>query len=441
MRRAALVVWIGLCVVAATPLSAVAQISDSVSVDRTVAAAMQGLYEIRETVRLAAEGCASGPDSWQRQVAEQLVARPPESIPDQALAVIIPPMSIGMHRCMGLDVTGWIRSALYKKMDPRSYRELARGLGDGVVGHDVLQNVAADPEADQMHRLWVTEALVASQPMRSQIVGPGGITDRIAEHYRFNGLAPDYARAWLPMLLAAPQTREGAARDLMRSVARAPSHMGAPEILLIVAADVEAYDYRFSIETRSIVSNFLEEMKANRSELPFGVALALDSATAARAAKRNHRGVRVQRQPLQLVLSSTASGCVVVGRPVVVEAVAAVAPGFRLSGNPECRLNDVTHADFDGDGAEDALLRGTTGDRTVLLAILTGSVPRVHIISTLGESDSARIQGPGTYEPSCDSPGPFVFENDWIIFNHNDSSSTNFRFTGSTFEALLGDTC
>jgi hypothetical protein len=349
-------------------------------------------------------------------------------------------MSIGMHRCVGLDVTQWIRAALYKDMDAGNYRRQALGLGADF-GYDVLRNVAADPAADPMHRMWVTEALVATTGVRRQIVGSGGITDRIAEHYRFNGLAPDYTRAWLPMLLAAPQTRESAARDLMHSIAESPSRMGAAEILFIVATNVEAYDYRFSSETRSIVSKLLEGIDAKRNELPSGVVVALDSALAARAAKRNHRGIGVQREPLQLELSSTAAGCVVAGPSVVVEAVAAVAPGFRLSGNTECRVDDVTHADFDGDGGEDGLLRGITGDRTVLLAVLTGSMPSAHVVSALGGNDWAFVQAPGTFEPACDSPGPFVFENDWIIVSLNEKASTNFRFTGSKFEQLLGDGC
>lgn len=442
MLRASIAMSVVLSVIAAAPSKGRAQSTDSVSVEQTVAAAMAGRYEVRETVRRAAEGCGAGPASWQRQVAERLVARPTDSIPGHVLAVVVPPMSIGMRRCEGLDVTGWIRSALDKDMLPHSYRELVRGLSADF-GYEVLRRLAADPEADPLHRLWVTEALVGtnSTRRRRQLVGPGGITDRIAGHYRFNGLAPEYARTWLPMLLAAPQTRESAARDLMQAVARSPAEMGAAEILFIVATDVEAYDYRFSGETRAVVSNLLQDMEAARGDLPPGVGAALDSATAARAASRNHSGVRVQWSPLQLELAPTPSGCVVVGPPRVAQAVRAVDPDFRMSADTDCRVDSLAHGDFDGDGVEDGLLRGVMADRTVLLAVLTGSQSSAHVVTGAGGNDRGAIQTPGTFEPACDSPGPFVFQNDWIMVSYDEKYTANFRFTGSEFERLMGDEC
>ena len=132
--------------------------------------------------------------------------------------------------------------------------------------------------------------------------------------------------------------------------------------------------------------------------MPILLQAALDETAEARLDRRNHAGVIVRRVPLSLELTSDDGGCRLSGPGPIVEAVALLDPEARLAPGVECRADEVLHADFDGDGSDDGLLRTIVDDRTVLLAILGGESPSAHVVSQVGDNDRPYLQ---TRAPSC----------------------------------------
>lgn len=412
-----------------------------VAVEETLSAARAADARVRETIRQAGRECDAGPESWQHEVMAGLVGSPIDSFTGLALMYIVPAMASGIRRCEDLDVGGWIRSALSSEISPYFYVPILSGLanGAGLGGLDLVRDLASDPEADSTHRLWAAEALVAGRrPPRGS--GIASLPPRVADQYRFDGLPTVYVETWVPMLLAAVESREAAAQELVGAVGRDPSMGGAADIVRIVGSDVEAYDYRFSPETRAMVAEVLDAL-TDRVDLPPDVSAALGDALEARVEGRNHAGVTIERRPFALGLERSGETCTPVWPPSIGPVVESVAPGFRAAPRRGDCDEAVQRADFNGDGAEDVLVRGTLGPEAGLVAVIAGDRPSAHVIDRVRANDYGSVAPPGTFRPACDGIVQQIYPHDWIVISYDAKYSANFRFDGAEFERLLGDEC
>jgi hypothetical protein len=133
--------------------------------------------------------------------------------------------------------------------------------------------------------------------------------------------------------------------------------------------------------------------------------------------------------------------CIVQWPVVMARVIDAAAPGFRATPRRDACEGAVRAADFNGDGLQDALVRGVSGDRTLLLAVIAGERPSAHVVDELGGNDYAVVASPGVFTPACDAVGPEIFPHEYIWVSYDEKTTANFRFDGREFERLLGDEC
>lgn len=406
----------------------------------SVAAARQGDQGVVATLRQAAEECGTEPESWQHRVVEGVLDLPVDSLELSAFRNTVPAMATVSPECRALGVQAWVRAALDADVPETLYREMLGGLGAaGLVGYLAMSDLADDPEADAEHRLWVVETLVrSSRPRGAGLVAE--LPAQMAQYYLRNGLPSHYVETWLPMLLAAIETRESAAQQLMGLVSLRPEMEGAADIVRIVGADVEAHDYRFSRETRSRVAGVLESL-AGRPGMPAAVDRAVREAMTARSRGLDHRGVLVQLRPLEFGTRAVADGCEVSWPRVMAPVVEATAPGFVAAPRRGGCEEAIRTADFNGDGLQDAIVRGVSEGVTVLLAVIAGPSPSAHVIDELRSNDYAIVVPPGTSRPACDAVGTQIFPSDYISISYDEKYSANFRFSSGGFDELMGDEC
>lgn len=423
---------------AGVPEDSLTDPSAPVSVEALIADARRGEYRVIATIRRAGQECGKVPDDWQRTLIEQLVALPVDSFSAFSLMSVVPAVAPAGARCRDLGVDEWVRSALYADLDEYVYSMMIQGLAGGT-GYFPLRDLATDTAADPTRRLWATEALIQWREAnrRNDI---SSLPRSVGDHYSYHGLPVVFVETWLPMLLAAAETREAIASAMLTAVSRRPDVEGAPQVVHIVGANVEAYEYRFSAVTRSTVASALEELSARR-DLPPAVSDAVRRALDARADRRNDLGVPVRQRPLTLSFEREGDLCRPVWPEALAGAVEAVAPGFRTDAEGGCD-DQPLYADFDGDGAQDATLRGRVGDRVIQLAVLGGEQPRAVVVEEdLGSNDYAVVAPPGIFLPACDGIETFVFRNDYLWVSYDEKSSSNFRFDGRSFVELMGDGC
>jgi len=419
--------------------AAPARAFQEISVDELIAAASRGDYTVRDTLARVAAECGSEPDDWRRGILADVMARPLDLL-GYGLRIIVPAVASVSRECRNIGVQEWVRDALDMETSEPFYREMLAGLnGVGLVGYRAMSEVAEDPDADPRHRVWATEVLLgrSSARTRDEIAE---IPSRLALHFGYNGLPGAYVEAWLPMLLAAVETREAAAQQLIGVANRLPDMEGAEEIIRIVGVDVEAYDFRFSAETRSRVAGALEDLARRPDVLP-EIAQAVRETMVARSLGLNHAGVQVRPQPLMVNVRLDGDGCTVEWPAVMARVIEAAAPGFRATPRRDGCEGTVRAADFNGDGLQDALVRGASGNRTVLLAVIAGERPSAHVVEQLGNNDYAVVASPGIFTPACDPVGPEIFPTEYIWVSYDEKTSANFRFDGREFERLLGDAC
>jgi hypothetical protein len=431
------VVVAAVCAQASAPASARA--FQQLPVDELVAAASLGDYTVRDTLSRVASECTAEPDDWRRAVLAELVARPLDLL-GYGLRIIVPAVASVSRDCRDLGVQSWVRDALDMDVPELFYREMLAGLNEaGLVGYRALSEVAEDPDADPRHRIWVTEALLKRSTARARDE-IAELPSRLALHFGYNGLPAAYVETWLPMLLAAVETREAAAQQLIGVANRLPDMEGASEIIRIVGADVEAYQFRFSPETRGRVRAALEDL-ARRPDLLPDIGRAVRETMLARSSGLNHEGVQVRPQPLMVDVRAQGNGCTVEWPAVMARVIEAAAPGFRVTPRQDDCRGAVRAADFNGDGLQDALVRGASGGRTLLLAVIAGASASAHVVEELGGNDYAVVASPGIFTPACGAVGPQIFPNEYIWVSYDEKSTANFRFDGTRFERLLGDAC
>lgn len=404
------------CCLIPCPAIARQQTADTLPVTEVVAAVRGGSPTIAEIVERAARACRRADEgSWERRVLTGIMASPLASYlgpnTDPFTMTNVGNVAGAMTRaflCDGMGVQEWIRAGLYADLAVDAYIPLLEGLERGTP-FSLLRDLVRDPDADPMHRLWATE-LQAGDPMMDLLREPRpgtGMNDALA-----NG--PEAYRAkWLPVLLASAYSREAVVQSLAQYISVAPGASGVPSILRIMAADVEAYDFRFSEETRAMVRSLLEDL-ARRDDVSQPVRDAIRDVEAARSEHRNHLGVVVRRAELDLTASEAGGACVLSGPQLVLEAIERVVPGYRVDDARSCGSRAVRKGDFDGDGAQDALIAVTTGQRRSFLVVLAGGTPRAYPIEPGATNPYGEVRPPGTFRATCGSPETLTFPNDHI---------------------------
>jgi hypothetical protein len=121
--------------------------------------------------------------------------------------------------------------------------------------------------------------------------------------------------------------------------------------------------------------------------------------------------------------------------------VEATAPGFVAAPRRGGCEEAMRTADFNGDGLQDAIVRGVSEGVTVLLAVIAGPSPSAHVIDELRSNDYAIVVPPGTSRPACDAVGTQIFPSDYISISYDEKYSANFRFSSGGFDELMGDEC
>lgn len=279
------------------------------------------------------------------------------------------------YRDCGNDkVIKWVHETLEVDLAPDAYRHVVRiALALDEPSMDArLMEIAAD----QSRTPSVAAEILEGYAFR-RAGGFEGMPELIASSYKAGRLSPVFVEQWVPLLLAAESTRDRLAQLGSQALIEDPGLPGGDLLFEILTIDVHAYSYRFDAASRASVEPLLEAYSPVWRQYQF-VARKVD---AARALNESFRGQRVAQRPLDWRLEWTGEVCRAVWPERLAAAVDEVAEGVVLmTGDGDCGRAGFVVADFDGDGSEDVVLKGSTDGTGLFLLVVNGRAPYARVL-------------------------------------------------------------
>jgi len=384
-------------------------------------------------VRRAIEECPSA-STWHDGVLEALLSLP---LQDRTLELIVGAGIATVHtECRDSRLGEWLQRALATDLNPSLYR---RVLGLAVRLEDPALDVYVTVIASDVNRSAALRAEVLRTLGFAQD-GFAGLPEFVASGYSAGRLVEPFIQRWVPMLLSTADTRNETVRLLLEAIVESPNREGNFTILRMIGGDVGAYPDRFSAEALAAVDGAMVELERNGMR---GLTQALGTA---RSATRNLEGVRVQPRRLDWRLEPDGPRCRPVWPQDLERAVEAEVPGLTImTYDGSCRTAQYVVGDFDGEGSEDVVLKGTSPTGDAFLLILGGPFPRVVNVYGAGRFDSVRSVDAGFQRLSgCFDnleDAELLLRHAGFAISHDDKFSTYHFFVDGVLREQGGSAC
>lgn len=384
-------------------------------------------------VRRALDECPSA-TTWHDRVLEALLSLP---LQDRTIELLSGAGITTVHtECRDDRVGEWLRRALATDLSPNLYRRvlgLAVRLEDPTLDAYITE-IASDGYRSAELRAEVLRTLGFAQD------GFAGLPEFVASSYSAGRLVEPFIQRWVPMLLSSAETRDETVRLVLPAIVQNANREGNFTLLRMIGGDVGAYPALFSPGSIAAVDEAMIVLERN------GMRGLVQALGAARAAGRNAEGVRVRPRRLDWRLEQDGARCRPVWPPDLERAVEAEVPGLTImTYDGSCRTAQYVVGDFDGEGSEDVVLKGTSPAGDAFLLILNGSSPRVVNVYGAGQFDSVGGVDAGYHSLSgCfDNPedAELLLRHAGFAISHDDKFSTYHFFVNGVLREQGGSGC